>query len=106
MNRASKSKARLSYGHGNASGQILGEALKYRLNLNIVRVPYSSNPTALTDLLSLRSARILVAKSLGDLIIRGTGCARSSNSAQNTSRFCETRSRALKVLCTAKVVSD
>jgi hypothetical protein len=39
VNRASKGKARLSYGHGNASGQILGEALKYRLNLNIVRVP-------------------------------------------------------------------
>jgi tripartite-type tricarboxylate transporter receptor subunit TctC len=43
---------KLSYGHGNASAQIIGEAIKYKLDLNIVRVPYSSNPTALTDLLS------------------------------------------------------
>jgi tripartite-type tricarboxylate transporter receptor subunit TctC len=41
----------LSYGHGNASGQIVGETLKSKLGLNIVRVPYSSNPTALSDLL-------------------------------------------------------
>jgi tripartite-type tricarboxylate transporter receptor subunit TctC len=43
---------RLSYGHGNASAQIIGEAIKHKLNLDIVRVPYASNPTALTDLLS------------------------------------------------------
>jgi tripartite-type tricarboxylate transporter receptor subunit TctC len=42
----------LSYGHGNASGQIVGEAIKHKLALDIVRVPYASNPTALTDLLS------------------------------------------------------
>ena len=49
---AKASPGRLSYGHGNASAQIIGETIKYRLNLNILRVPYSSNPTALTDLLS------------------------------------------------------
>ena len=43
---------KLSYGHGNASGQIIGETLKHKLDLNILRVPYASNPTALTDLLS------------------------------------------------------
>jgi tripartite-type tricarboxylate transporter receptor subunit TctC len=48
---AKANPARLSYGHGNASGQIVGETLKSKLGLNIVRVPYSSNPTALTDLL-------------------------------------------------------
>ena len=32
--------------------QIIGETIKYKLDLNILRVPYSSNPTALTDLLS------------------------------------------------------
>jgi len=42
---------KLSYGYGNASGQIIGEAIKYKLGLNIVRVPYASNTTALTDLL-------------------------------------------------------
>jgi tripartite-type tricarboxylate transporter receptor subunit TctC len=43
---------KLSYGHGNASGQIIGEAIKTKLDLDIVRVPYASNPTALTDLMS------------------------------------------------------
>jgi putative tricarboxylic transport membrane protein len=43
---------KLSYGHGNASGQIIGEAIKHKLGLDIVRVPYASNPTAVTDLLS------------------------------------------------------
>jgi tripartite-type tricarboxylate transporter receptor subunit TctC len=43
---------KLSYGHGNASAQIIGETIKHKLNVNILRVPYSSNPTALTDLLS------------------------------------------------------
>ena len=43
---------KLSYGHGNASAQIIGETIKHKLDVNILRVPYSSNPTALTDLLS------------------------------------------------------
>ncbi len=42
---------KLSYGYGNASGQIIGETIKYKLGLNIARVPYSSNTTAVTDLL-------------------------------------------------------
>ena len=49
---AKANPGKLSYGHGNASAQIVGETLKSKLGLNIVRVPYSSNPTALTDLLS------------------------------------------------------
>lgn len=49
---AKANPGKLSYGHGNASGQIVGETLKSKLGFNIVRVPYSSNPTALTDLLS------------------------------------------------------
>jgi tripartite-type tricarboxylate transporter receptor subunit TctC len=43
---------KLSYGYGNASGQIVGETLKFRLGINLTRVPYASNPNALTDLLS------------------------------------------------------
>ena len=49
---AKANPGRLSFGHGNASGQIVGETLKYRLGINLIRVPYASNPTALTDLLS------------------------------------------------------
>ena len=42
---------KLTYGHGNSGGQIVGETVKKRLDLNIVRLPYSSNPAAMTDLL-------------------------------------------------------
>ena len=49
---AKANPGKLSYGHGNASAQIVGETIKHKLGLNILRVPYSSNPTALTDLLS------------------------------------------------------
>jgi tripartite-type tricarboxylate transporter receptor subunit TctC len=49
---AKANPGKLSYGHGNASAQIIGETIKFKLGLNILRVPYSSNPTALTDLLS------------------------------------------------------
>jgi tripartite-type tricarboxylate transporter receptor subunit TctC len=49
---AKANPGKLSYGHGNASAQIVGETIKHKLGLNILRVPYSSNPTALTNLLS------------------------------------------------------
>ncbi|MGE3799225.1 MAG: Bug family tripartite tricarboxylate transporter substrate binding protein [Thermomicrobiales bacterium] len=52
VNFARANPGELSYGHGNASAQIIGETIKHKLGLNILRVPYSSNPTALTDLLS------------------------------------------------------
>jgi len=42
----------LSYGHGNNVGQVAGEILKKRTGVNIVRVPYRSNPAAVTDLLA------------------------------------------------------
>ena len=48
---AKANPGKLSYGHGNASAQIVGETIKNKLGLDILRVPYSSNPTALTDLL-------------------------------------------------------
>jgi tripartite-type tricarboxylate transporter receptor subunit TctC len=49
---ARANQGKLSYGHGNASGQVVGEMLKLKLGINLIRVPYASNPTALTDLLS------------------------------------------------------
>ena len=42
---------KLTYGHGNSTGQITGETIKKRLQLDIARLPYTSNPPALTDLL-------------------------------------------------------
>jgi tripartite-type tricarboxylate transporter receptor subunit TctC len=43
---------KLTYGHGNGSGQIIGETIKTRLGVDIIRLPYTSNPTALTDLMA------------------------------------------------------
>ena len=43
---------KLSYGHGNSTGYIVGEAFKHQANLDIVRVAYRSVPAAVTDLIS------------------------------------------------------
>jgi tripartite-type tricarboxylate transporter receptor subunit TctC len=48
---AKANPGKLSYGHGNSTGQITGETLKHRLKLEIVRVPYRSNPIGITDLI-------------------------------------------------------
>ena len=43
---------KLSYGHGNNVGQIVGEILKLRTGIKLVRVPYRSSPAAVTDLIA------------------------------------------------------
>ncbi|MPZ36979.1 MAG: tripartite tricarboxylate transporter substrate binding protein [Rhizobiales bacterium] len=43
---------KLSFAHGNSTGHIAGEALKQRTKIDISRVPYRSNPTAMTDLIA------------------------------------------------------
>jgi len=48
---AKDNPGKLVYGHGNSTGQIVGEALKHRTGANIVRVSYRSNPPAVTDLI-------------------------------------------------------
>jgi len=48
---AKQNPGKLVYGHGNSTGQIVGEALKHRTGTNIVRVSYRSNPPAVTDLI-------------------------------------------------------
>jgi tripartite-type tricarboxylate transporter receptor subunit TctC len=48
---AKANPGKLSYGTGNSTGQIVGEALKKRTGADIVRVSYRSNPMVLTDLL-------------------------------------------------------
>jgi len=49
---AKANPGKLVYGHGNSTGQIVGETLKHRLRLDIVRVAYRSNPAAVTDLIA------------------------------------------------------
>ncbi|MBI1201282.1 MAG: tripartite tricarboxylate transporter substrate binding protein [Rhodopseudomonas sp.] len=49
--KAKENPGKLSYGHGNSTGQITGETLKFRTKINIVRVPYRSNPIGITDLI-------------------------------------------------------
>jgi tripartite-type tricarboxylate transporter receptor subunit TctC len=48
---AKANPGRLSYGHGNSTGQITGETLKHRVGIQLVRVPYRSNPIGITDLI-------------------------------------------------------
>jgi tripartite-type tricarboxylate transporter receptor subunit TctC len=49
---AKANPGKLSYGVGNSTSHIAGEALKKRTGTDIVRVPYRSNPMVITDLLA------------------------------------------------------
>ena len=49
---AKANPGKLSYGHGNNVGQLVGETLKKRTGIDIVRVAYRSNPAAVTDLIA------------------------------------------------------
>lgn len=40
---------KVEYAHGNSTGQVAGETLKRRAGIDIVRVPYRSNPPAVLD---------------------------------------------------------
>ena len=48
---AKANPGKLSYGVGNSTSHIAGEALKKRTGVDIVRVPYRSNPMVMTDLI-------------------------------------------------------
>ena len=41
---------KITYGHGNNMGRMIGEIFKLRTGAPLVRVPYRSNPAAMTDL--------------------------------------------------------
>lgn len=43
---------KLTYGHGNSTGQITGETMKRHLGIDIARIAYSSNTQVVTDVLS------------------------------------------------------
>src|SRR5580693_393034 len=49
---AKANPGKLSYGHGNSTGYVVGEAFKHEANLDIVRVAYRSVPAGVTDLIS------------------------------------------------------
>jgi tripartite-type tricarboxylate transporter receptor subunit TctC len=49
---AKANPGKLSYGVGNSTAQIVGETLKKRTGIDIVRVAYRSNPMAMTDLVA------------------------------------------------------
>jgi putative tricarboxylic transport membrane protein len=49
---AKANPGKLEYGHGNSTGEIVGETLKKRTGIDIVRVAYRSNPAAVTDLIA------------------------------------------------------
>ncbi|MCC6140757.1 MAG: tripartite tricarboxylate transporter substrate binding protein [Nitrospira sp.] len=57
---AKANPGKLSYGSGNATGQVVMEAIKKRLGLDIMRVPYKSNPSAVTDLIG-NQVQVMVA---------------------------------------------
>ena len=49
---AKANPGKLSIAHGNSTGHITIEALKQRTKIDIARVPYRSNPAAMTDLIA------------------------------------------------------
>jgi tripartite-type tricarboxylate transporter receptor subunit TctC len=49
---AKANPGKLSIAHGNSTGHITIEALKARTKIDIARVPYRSNPVAMTDLIA------------------------------------------------------
>jgi len=49
---AKANPGKLSYGHGNSTGYIAGEAIKHQTGVDIVRVSYRSNPMAVADLIA------------------------------------------------------
>jgi tripartite-type tricarboxylate transporter receptor subunit TctC len=51
---AKANPGKLEYAHGNSTGHIAGETLKRQAGIELVRVPYRSNPSAVTDLISGR----------------------------------------------------
>jgi tripartite-type tricarboxylate transporter receptor subunit TctC len=49
---AKANPGKLSIAHGNSTGHITIEALKLRAKIDLARVPYRSNPAAITDLIA------------------------------------------------------
>jgi tripartite-type tricarboxylate transporter receptor subunit TctC len=52
VDHAKKNPGKLTYGHGNNMGQIIGETLKRRTGIDVARIAYRSTPAAMTDLIA------------------------------------------------------
>jgi tripartite-type tricarboxylate transporter receptor subunit TctC len=55
---AKANPGKLSYGHGNSTGHIVGEALKKRVAIEMTRVPYTATPAAIADLIGGRTQMV------------------------------------------------
>lgn len=51
IEQARKAPGKLSFGSGSSSSRIAGELLQQMTGINLLHVPYKSNPLAVTDLL-------------------------------------------------------
>ncbi|NNM72825.1 tripartite tricarboxylate transporter substrate binding protein [Enterovirga sp. DB1703] len=56
---AKANPGKLEYAHGNSTGQVAGETLKRRTGIEVVRVPYRSNPPAVLDVATGRVATMI-----------------------------------------------
>src|SRR5262245_7940203 len=56
---AKANPGKLSYGHGNSTGHIVGEAIKKRTGIDMARVPYAATPPAITDLIGGRTQMVV-----------------------------------------------
>jgi tripartite-type tricarboxylate transporter receptor subunit TctC len=56
---AKANPGKLSYGHGNSTGHIIGELVKKRTGIDMTRVPYTAVPLAITDLIAGRTQMVL-----------------------------------------------
>lgn len=52
IHHVKENPGKLSYGYGNASGQVAIETFKKRLGLDLIRVAYRGNPAAISDLIA------------------------------------------------------
>ena len=59
MAYAKANPGKLSYGHGNSTGHIVGEAIKKRTGIDMARVPYTATPAAITDLIGGRTQMVV-----------------------------------------------
>jgi tripartite-type tricarboxylate transporter receptor subunit TctC len=56
---AKANPGKLSYGHGNSTGHIVGETIKKRTGIDMARVPYTATPAAITDLIGGRTQMVV-----------------------------------------------
>ena len=79
---------KLAYGVGNSTSHIVGETLKKRTNVDIVRVTYRSNPMVMTDLLGGQIQIMVADFNTGLPQVRAERSGRSRSSPATAIRRC------------------